>query len=48
MNEIDKARIVKELDGVDDRYIVIKDRELMVSKVATVMNENVKFYSHFE
>ena len=48
MKEIEKAQIVKALDGDEERYIVMRDRELLVSKAASTMDNCVKFYTHFE
>ena len=31
MKEIDKAQIVKALDGDEERYIVMRDREILAS-----------------
>ena len=48
MKEIDKTQIVKALDGDEERYIIMRDRELLVSKAASVMDNCVKFFTHFE
>ena len=48
LKEIDKAQIIKSLDGDEARYIVMRDRELLVSKAATNMDNCVKFFSYWE
>ena len=48
LKEIDKSQIVKMLQGDEERYIVMRDREILVSKMVFDIDFCVKFYAHFE
>ena len=48
MKVINKAKVIKALDGSEERYIAMRDRELLVSRVATKMDYCVKFFSYWE
>ena len=48
LKEIDKAQIIKYLDNDEARYIVMRDRELLVSIAASGMDNCVKFFSYWE
>ena len=45
---IEKALIVKQLQGDEGRYIQMRDRELLVSKLAYDIKYCLKFYKHWE
>ena len=40
--------MIKHLEGDEARYVIVRDRELLVSKMVFPIDYCVKFYGHFE
>ena len=48
MKEIDKELAIKKLEGDAERYVVMRDREILVSKMVQDIRYCCKFIAHFE
>ena len=48
VKEIEKSQIIKQLNGDEERYFVMRDREILVSQMVFDIDYCIKFYVHFE